>query len=132
MKEYNREGFNIVISRFGISEKCVRLLDCKFWLNDNGFTLKSKNENILNTKYLGYYFHVEMQKKIYSMSCGACQKNLQMDNFRSVEIPVPSLSAQTKFISYCDECDKDINEMKKKINDYPILMQNKLKTILKK
>jgi type I restriction enzyme M protein len=126
MKEYNREGFNIVISRFGISEKCVRLIDCKFWLNDSGFTLKSNNENILNTKYLGYYFHVEMQKKIYSMSCGACQKNLQMDNFRSIEIPVPSLSAQNKIVERFDAIKNSIKnrgiEYKKILKKYMMLL----------
>lgn len=118
MGEYNRDEFNIVVSRFGISEKCVRLLNCKFWLNDSGFTIKSKDENILNTKYLGYYFQVEMQKKIYSMSCGACQKSLQMDNFREVEIPIPSINIQNKIVEQLDVISRNIENGNSMIDEY--------------
>ena len=118
MGEYNRDGFNIVVSRFGISEKCVRLLNRKFWLNDSGFTIKPKDENVLNTKYLGYYFLIEMQKIIYNMSCGACQKNLQMDNFREVEIPIPTINIQNKIVEQLDIISRNIENGNNIIGEY--------------
>ncbi len=46
MNKYNREGLNIIISRFGVSENCVRIINDKIWLNDSGMTLHVNN-NIL-------------------------------------------------------------------------------------
>ena len=116
MKEYNREGKNLVISRFGISEKCVRIVDGKFWLNDSGFTLHTINEKKLSSDYLGYYCHMYLQSKIFNMSMGACQKNLQVDDFKCLEIPIPSINIQKEIV-------KNIN----KINDDNKLLQEKIK-----
>jgi type I restriction enzyme S subunit len=43
---YNREGFNILIGRFALSENCIRLINQKIFLNDSGLTIKPKNEDI--------------------------------------------------------------------------------------
>lgn len=117
MKKFNREGFSILISRFGISKKCVRLIDTKFWLNDSGFTIVPKDEKVLNVKYLGYYFLLKMQDRIYNMARGACQKNLQMDHFKNFEIPIPPLVEQQKFVKYYENYKVKIGAMKKKMEE---------------
>ena len=47
MDKFNREGKNLIISRFGVSEKCVRIIDDKFWLNDSGMTIHTKNDKYM-------------------------------------------------------------------------------------
>ena len=98
--KYNREGFNIIISRFAMSKTCVRLLDKKLFLNDSGLSIKSKFE-YLNDKYLGYYF-LNNQEYIYNLSRGAAQKNLDIDKFKLMNIPIPSIEIQNKIIEYLD------------------------------
>ncbi|MEM3858282.1 MAG: N-6 DNA methylase, partial [Candidatus Micrarchaeaceae archaeon] len=38
---YNRDGKTLIISRFGVSKKCVRIVEGKIWLNDSGLSLHS-------------------------------------------------------------------------------------------
>lgn len=98
--KYNREGFNIIISRFAMSKTCVRLLDKKLFLNDSGLSIKSKFE-YLNDKYLGYYL-LNNQEYIYNLSRGAAQKNLDIDKFKLIKIPIPSIEIQNKIVEYLD------------------------------
>jgi type I restriction-modification system DNA methylase subunit/restriction endonuclease S subunit len=105
INEYNRENFNILISRFALSDKCVRLLNCKFYLNDSGLTVKSTNEKILD-KYIGYYLY-NNQNKIYNISRGTAQKNLDIDEFKSIKIPIPSLDIQEKIIEIYKNLEED-------------------------
>lgn len=90
-----------------------------------------KDDMTCNIKYI--YYYLKLNKNILrNLSAGSTIQWLNKTSIMSVEIPIPSLDAQNKFILYCEKCDVDVDEMMKKINEYPILMQNKLKTILKK
>ena len=120
---YNREGFNILIGRFALSEKCIRLINQKIFLNDSGLTIKPKNENKLIYKYLGYYM-LNNQNIIYNISRGTAQKNLDIENFKLIKIPIPSLEIQEQVIKQIEDIDiliklrKDINENLKKEKEY--------------
>lgn len=118
MKEFNREGKNIVISRFGVSEKCVRIVKEKFWLNDSGFTVHSNNEKKLLTDYLGYYCYLALQSKILDISIGACQKNLQVDDFKNLEIPMPSLVIQEAIVERLNVLNENIEKSKQIVDEY--------------
>ena len=127
INKYNRECFNILISRFGMSQKCVRLINNKFYLNDSGLTLNIKNKLILNQKYLGYYLF-NNQNKIYQMAEGMAQKNLKIDKFNLMKIPIPSLEVQEKFINYCENRNNNsynthIRMIEKTIEDNKKLMK---------
>ena len=123
MNKYNRDCENIVISRFGVSKKCVRLISGKFWLNDSGFTIKPKNSDVLNKNYLGYYCFVVLQEKIYNLSMGACQKNLQMNHFKNISIPIPLLKIQEAIVERLDVITNSIEESKKLIENYKKIMK---------
>ena len=41
------------------------------------------------------------------------------------------IDEQYKLMLYCNEYNSDINEMEQNINEYPVLIQNKLKSIPK-
>ena len=122
MKEYNREGDNIIISRFALSEKCVRMVNCKFWLNDSGFTIMSKDENIINTKYLGYYLYLN-QTQIYNIAVGSCQKNLQMDEFRDMTIPIIPIEKQNELVAKLDEIYENTKNTEKMIESYKKMLK---------
>jgi len=109
--KYNREGFNIIISRFAMSKTCVRLLDKKLFLNDSGLSIKSKYEYLID-KYLGYYLF-NNQNYIYNLSRGAAQKNLDIEKFNLMKIPIPSIEKQKEIIEYLDFNDNLIKTLEK-------------------
>ncbi len=93
---FNREGYNIVISRFGVSAKCVRILRTQFFLNDSGMTVSSLGE-YLNPEYLGFYLF-NHQDEIYHLARGTAQKNIDIEQFKSLPIPVPPIDEQMKIV----------------------------------
>ena len=114
INQYNREGFNILISRFALSKNCVRLLNSKFYLNDSGLTLQSNNTNIILDKYLAYYLYTH-QSIIYNIARGTAQKNLDIEKFKELEIPIPSLERQQEIVNYCKNNDKLIKKLEQEI-----------------
>ena len=110
---FNREGYNILIGRFALSLECVRFITDKIFLNDSGLSVKPKDTNILLHKYVGYYLY-ENQNIIYECARGTAQKNLDMDKFREIKIPIPPLDRQQEIVKYLDfiyeKCIKTSNE----------------------
>jgi type I restriction enzyme S subunit len=97
---FNREGYNILIGRFALSLKCVRIITDKIFLNDSGLSVKS-NISILLDKYLGYYL-LNNENIIYNLASGTAQKNLNIDKFKLIKIPIPSIEIQNKIVEYLD------------------------------
>ena len=97
---FNREGFNILIGRFALSLECVRFVNEKIFLNDSGLSVKPKTDILLH-KYVGYYL-LHNQSIIYNCARGTAQKNLEMDIFKSIKIPIPSLDKQQEIVKYLD------------------------------
>ena len=97
---FNREGYNILIGRFALSLECVRFITEKIFLNDSGLSIKPKTDILLH-KYIGYYL-LHNQSIIYNCARGTAQKNLEMDIFKSIKIPIPSLERQQEIVKYLD------------------------------
>jgi len=97
---FNREGYNILIGRFALSLECVRFINEKIFLNDSGLSIKPKTDILLH-KYIGYYL-LHNQSIIYNCARGTAQKNLEMDIFKSIKIPIPSLERQQEIVKYLD------------------------------
>ena len=97
---FNREGYNILIGRFALSLECVRFITEKIFLNDSGLSIKPKTDILLH-KYIGYYL-LDNQSIIYNCARGTAQKNLEMDIFKSIKIPIPSLERQQEIVKYLD------------------------------
>jgi type I restriction-modification system DNA methylase subunit len=128
MKEYNREGKNLVISRFALSKCCVRIINNKFWLNDSGFTLHTKNNKLVMQDYLNYIM-LNKQEEIYNLSAGACQKNIVMEDFNKLEIPIPSLEVQQKIVEQLDVIYKNIKTCKEQIEESKKIMKYYVETM---
>jgi len=137
---YNREGFNILIGRFALSPDCVKLTNCKLFLNDSGLTIISNNNDLLNNKYLGYYIYAN-QNKIYNIANGVAQKNLNIEEFKSLKIPIPTMEKQNAIVNYLDfiyekvikTSNEKIAELKKlneySLNNQKIFGKNEIKTL---
>ena len=94
---FNREN-TYIISRFGMSPKCVRYISGKFFLNDSGLTLNTKNSEILNQDYLNQFLFLN-QEMVYLCGQGVAQKNLEIETFNSLKIPLPPIDIQQKIVS---------------------------------
>ena len=92
---YNRES-NFVISRFGMSPHCVRFVNGKFFLNDSGFTTILKNNSFLKE-----YFDILLsvyERIVYYCGRGVGQKNIDIDMFDNLKLPLPPLNIQEKIV----------------------------------
>jgi hypothetical protein len=93
-----------IVSRFGMSEECVRKVDGKFFLNDSGLSVRTKNEKVLLQAFLDRFL-LANQPLIYSMGRGAAQKNLDIPSFREISVPLLAISDQQQVIDLYDEID---------------------------
>lgn len=107
--ENNREN-DIVISKDGVSQNCVRYVDGKFFLNHHGWTLDC-NENIIK-KYMYYYLFAN-QDRIYNLAVGTAQKGINQKNFYELDIKLPSFDIQKKIIQLCDSNKQLIESLEK-------------------
>ncbi len=82
--EYNLEGFNIIISRVG--NNSVTLVNEKFYLTDNGFSLIVNNSRI--NKYFGYYI-LNNKEKIFNAGNGSAQKVISKSQLSKIKILIP-------------------------------------------
>lgn len=112
--DFNREN-RFVISRFGMSPECVRFVRGKFFLNDSGLTVKSINDS-LNTKFLDFFLY-SIQQQIYELGRGSAQKNLDMDSFGSIKIPLPPLDVQKSIVAECEQIDAEYQNAQEEIED---------------
>jgi type I restriction enzyme, S subunit len=101
MDEYNREDCYIV-SRFGMSEECVRRVDGKFFLNDSGLTVRTRDEDLLFQRFLDLYL-LRSQARIFDLGRGAAQKNLNVEAFRQLVVPLPPLDEQKRIVAVLDQ-----------------------------
>ena len=125
---FNREGYNILIGRFALSLECVRFINDKIFLNDSGLSVKPKTDILLH-KYIGYYL-IHNQSIIYNCARGTAQKNLEMDIFKSLLIPIPSLECQKEIVDYCEANDNLIKQLEKEIETNKKLAQQFITNIV--
>ena len=85
--KYNRDGTTIVISRFAMSKKCVRIIKGKIFLNDSAISLSCEDNNM--EIYIGNYLENNM-KRVIHCSNASVQKNLDMNQFKNFQIPIPN------------------------------------------
>ena len=99
---HNRLGKTCKIGRFAISEvNMVMIINGPYWLMDSGFTVESKNPEIISTEFLWYCMIMD-KKKLATLSTGTCQKNIDMDAFYKVEYPCPPLPIQQEIVATLD------------------------------
>lgn len=103
---YNREN-EFVVSRFGVSERCVRFVEGRFYLLDSGFTFDVKPEYSphISKDYVGRLL-MGRQREIFACARGQAQKNIDLGLFSEIEIPLPGLEEQQKIARELEEYDQ--------------------------
>ena len=111
MDTFNRENC-FVVARFAMSEKCTRFVEGKFFLNDSGLSVKTKNTKEILQDFLNLQL-LYLNDHIYLLARGTAQKNLDVPAFRNIEINYPkSLSEQQLIVSTLDEAFEAIAKAK--------------------
>ncbi len=111
--KWNRED-RYIISRFGMSSDCVRFVKGKFFLNDSGMTVSSKDETVLNSKYLNLFLLFQ-QPSIYAMGRGPSQKNIDMESFKRFKLPLPPIDIQQKIVDKMDQVEKTVTRIEQEL-----------------
>jgi restriction endonuclease S subunit len=78
----------------------INYIDKPYYLTDNGFSLKSKQEDIM-TKYI-YYLLSHNKDYLTNLYQGTAQKVISKTNLKSIKIPIPSLERQQEIVKYLD------------------------------
>lgn len=94
----NRDGNDFTLTRVG--DININYIDKPYYLTDNGFSLKSKQENIM-TKYI-YYLLSHNKDYLTNLYQGTAQKVISKTNLKSIKIPIPSLESQQEIVKYLD------------------------------
>ena len=129
--EYSREGKTCKISREGMSlHNCVLLLNEKYYLNSQAFTVTTINENIIINEYLWYYLYIN-KEQVFNCGRGTAQKAIDIEEFKSITIPIPSLSKQKKIIEYCESNDKLILQLEREIEENKLIAQQFITSFVK-
>ena len=112
--KFNRDGKTCKISRFAAStHNCVLLLNEKYFLNDSGMTISSKNI-MINNDYLAYYIHyrINNNSNIFStLYRGADQQNIDLSQFKDIDIPKIELEIQAQIVQYLDNLEAEKNKI---------------------
>ena len=129
---YNREN-DYVMSRFAMSEKCVRFVKGKFWLIDSGgtFTLRKEFADIATKDFVGYMLF-GLQSEIFSLSRGHAQRNLDMPRFKNLTIPLPPLEEQKRIVAEIENYEKVRQGAQQVVDNWrPVINVNPAWTMVK-
>jgi len=133
----NRDGNDFTLTRVG--DININYIDKPYYLTDNGFSLKSKQEDIM-TKYI-YYLLSHNKDYLTNLYQGTAQKVISKTNLKSIKIPIPSLERQKEIVKYLDfiyeKANKTSNEKiaeLKQLNEFclnnqKIFGENVIKTL---
>jgi type I restriction enzyme M protein len=110
---------DVVVSRFAMSAECVRVVSSKFYLLDSGFTY-SISEPFAGRATKEYITRMllSIQSDIYNCGRGNAQKNIDIQAFKSIEIPLPPPQVQTEIVAEIDGYQKVIDGASAVINNY--------------
>jgi restriction endonuclease S subunit len=129
--QYTREGKTCKISREGMSlHNCVLMLNEKYYLNSQALTIISKFDILLN-EYLWHYLN-NKKELVFECGRGTAQKAIDVDAFKNIKIPIPSLEKQKEIIEYCESNNNLIKQLENEIEQNKIQANLFLSSIVKK
>ena len=108
-----REPHTITIAQYG-SAGYVDLQKKHFWANDVCYSVYPK-DGLLNM-YL-YYYLKNKQRDIYSLRTNAVPAHLPQKELARIQIPIPSLSEQTRIVEILDTFSSSIENLKQQISE---------------
>ena len=127
----NRNENTLIISRYALSKTCVRLIPNKFFLNDSGLSITSKNKEL--QKYINYYLLSDNNQEYIYKNCtsGSIQKNLNMGIFHKLKIPIPKSKQKiTEWVNKISNSYDKKNKNEELIIKLEEQIKNKIKDIV--
>ena len=118
---YNRENC-FIVSRFAMSPKCTRFVKGKFFLNDSGLSVSTKEKKL--TQDFVDKFLLSNNDKIYGLGKGAAQRNLEVKAFKNMDIPVPPLAEQQRIVAELDLLMGIIDKQNAQLKELDTLAQS--------
>jgi restriction endonuclease S subunit len=104
----NRDGKTCKLGRFAISEtNMAMIVNGPYWLMDSGFTVESKNEEVMLKEFLWNLLLTD-KNRLSQCSTGSCQKNIEMDRFYTLDYPCPPLSIQHEVLAILNEMEAEL------------------------
>jgi restriction endonuclease S subunit len=88
--EFNREGKTCKVNKIKSNRQVLRMNE-KYFLNNNAFTIISKDETIITNDYLWFYLENNQYLLQYT---GFAILKIDMEHFLNIQIPVPALFRQ--------------------------------------
>ena len=88
--EFNREGKTCKINKIKSNRQVMKMNE-KYFLNNNAFTIISKDETIITNDYLWSYLENNQHILQY---IGFAILRIDMEHFLNIQIPVPSIIRQ--------------------------------------
>ncbi len=102
-----------------MSPECVRVVHGKFYLLDSGFTFSIADTYIGRaTKNYVAQVLLNSQDLIYACARGHAQKNIDVDEFKGLQIPLPPLEVQKEIVAEIEGYQKVINGARAVLDHY--------------
>ena len=109
----NRNGEETIITRVG--ELTVSFIDKKFYLTENGFSIKHSN-NITN-KFIYYLLSKSsLKSSLRKLYDGSGQPVISKTKVKNFEIPIPSQETQTQMVQYLYNLEAEKNKIPEKLH----------------
>jgi len=107
----NRDGKTCKLGRFAISEtNMAMIVNGPYWLMDSGFTVESKNEEVMLKEFLWNLLLTD-KNRLSQCSTGSCQKNIEMDRFYTLDYPCPPLPIQHEVLAILNEMEAELQTL---------------------
>jgi len=113
---FDYEGPYIAIGTGGAANVHLK---SKFNISTHFKVLDVMDNSVLHIQYLYLYLKSNLEK-IDTMFRGCGLKNLDMNEFKLLNIPIPSIEKQQEIISTCEIYDKQIQTYEKQITDLEV------------
>jgi hypothetical protein len=123
----NRKTNTLILSRYAMSKKCIRIIYDDFYLNDSGLSIDSINinQNYINHLLISSYY----QNYIYiNCSTGSIQRNINMNLLKEIKIYIPK---DKELIDNLQPIFDEIEELQKEIKELDETYNNQLKELRK-
>jgi len=115
---FTREN-DVVVSRFAMSPECVRKVVGKFYLLDSGFTFSIAETHSKNAlKSFVAQILLNSQERIYTCARGHAQKNIDIDAFNDIQIPLPPIETQREIVAEIENYQKIIDGARQVVDNW--------------
>jgi len=120
---------NTILFSFKLSIGKTAIVGNPLYTNEAIAGILSKDENLLNNKYLYYYLSINDFSKMSSGLIG--NGSLNKKSLAEINILIPSLKKQRQIIEYCDRNCELIKQLENEIENNKLMAKQFLNNVLK-